>query len=336
VQIGVLGNRESWYVADIDRACRARGHESRRIDFRSLTAWEGEAPAEPQAEWTRSTDQEGCAVIGPRMSAVRAFEDAHSRRGSAGASPSQSEDRDLTTLDALIVRTMPPGSLEQVVFRMDVLARLEAQGVLVINSAKAIECAVDKYLATSKLAADGLPVPQTVVCQDSEAAMEAFDALGGDVVVKPLFGAEGRGIVRVSDPDLAFRTFRTLERIQSVLYLQRFVEHEGYDVRVLVLDGVILGAFKRRSPSDFRTNMARTATGESHDLTDDECELATRAVRVTGATFGGVDLLYDRSGACYVLEVNAVPGWRAFQRVTGVDVAARLTQWLESQTTAKR
>ena len=61
--------------------------------------------------------------------------------------------------------------------------------------------------------------------------------LGGDVVVKPLFGAEGRGIVRVSDPDLAFRTFRTLERIQSVLYLQQFIEHKGFDVRILVLDG---------------------------------------------------------------------------------------------------
>ena len=231
---------------------------------------------------------------------------------------------------------MPPGSLEQVVFRMDVLARLETAGVLVVNGPKAIECAVDKYLATSKLAAEGLPVPRTIVCQDTEAAMEAFDALGGDVVVKPLFGAEGRGIVRVSDPDLAFRTFRTLERIQSVLYLQQFIEHEGYDIRVLVLDGEIIGAFKRRNTSDFRTNMARSATGEVHDLTDNERDMAVRAVRVTDATFGGVDLLYDRSGECYVLEVNAVPGWKAFARVTGIDVAAKLIEWLSLKTAAKR
>src|SRR5690606_26294313 len=200
---------------------------------------------------------------------------------------------DLTRLDAVIVRTMPPGSLEQVVFRMDLLARLESAGVRVINPPKAIECAVDKYLATSKLAAGGLPVPSTMVCQDAEGAMEAFGVLGGDVVVKPLFGAEGRGIVRVSDPDLAFRTFRTLERIQAVLYVQQFVEHEGFDIRVMVLDGAIVGAMKRRSPADFRTNVARSAVGEPHELTDAEADLALRAAKTTGATFAGIDLLYD-------------------------------------------
>ncbi len=302
MDIGVLGNRESWYVEDVARACRERGHSARRIDFRGLLAME----------------QTGrpCSVAGygePIDAAV-----------------------DLAALDAVIVRTMPPGSLEQVVFRMDLLARLEARGVTVVNSPKAIECAVDKYLATSRLAAGGLPVPETVVCQDAEAALEAFGQLGGDVVVKPLFGAEGRGIVRVSDPDLAFRTFRTLERIQAVLYLQRYVEHEGYDVRVLVLDGRVLGAFKRRSGSDFRTNMARSATGEPHETTERERELSLQAARITGAAIGGVDLLYDRCGRCYVLEVNAVPGWRAFQKVTGVDVAGQMVEWLEEQINAKR
>jgi ribosomal protein S6--L-glutamate ligase len=247
-------------------------------------------------------------------------------------SASEDASYELSSLDAVVVRTMPPGSLEQVVFRMDALARLEARGVRVLNPPKAVECAVDKYLATSKLAAEGLPVPPTVVCQDAETALEAFQHLGGDVVVKPLFGAEGRGIVRVSDPDLAFRTFRTLERIQAVLYVQQFVEHEGYDVRVLVLDGAVLGAFKRRSLNDFRTNISRSANGEPHELTDEEIDLALRAVRVTGTILGGVDLLYDRSGRCFVLEVNAVPGWRGFQKVTGLDVASRIVGWLETAT----
>lgn len=299
MNVGVLGNRDSWYVADIERACRARGHRARRLEFRTLLAADGMASAGFPVE---ASEPEG-------------------------RSP-------LDALDAVIVRTMPPGSLEQVVFRMDVLARLETVGVAVVNPPRAIECAVDKYLATARLAAAGLPVPETIVCQDADSAMAAYQALGGDVVVKPLFGAEGRGIVRVSDPDLAFRTFRTLERIQAVLYLQRFVEHEGYDVRVLVLGGLVLGGFKRRSPHDFRTNMARSAIGESHELTDDERQMALSAVQVTGALFGGVDLLYDRGGRCFVLEVNAVPGWQAFRRVTGVDVADRLIEWLERRLAA--
>src|SRR5207249_6795759 len=132
---------------------------------------------------------------------------------------------DLTEFNAVIIRTMPPGSLEQVVYRMDVLARLEGAGVVVLNSAKSVECAVDKYLTTARLEAAGLPVPATVVCENSEDALAAFERLGSDVVVKPIFGSEGRGILRVSDPDLALRTFRTLERLQAVLYLQQFVDH---------------------------------------------------------------------------------------------------------------
>ncbi len=138
-----------------------------------------------------------------------------------------STDDSLNEYDALIVRTMPPGSLEQVVYRMDALAALEAAGVLVINPAKSVECAVDKFLTTHRLQRAGLPVPRTVVCEDAEAAMLAFSELGGDVVVKPLFGSEGRGIVRVSDPDLAWRTFRALERINAVLVSARVHRPSG-------------------------------------------------------------------------------------------------------------
>jgi hypothetical protein len=85
----------------------------------------------------------------------------------------------LDRLGAVLVRSMPPGTLEQVVFRMDALARLEAAGVAVINSAKAIETAVDKYLATARLQAEGLLVPATAVCQTATQAAVAFEELGG-------------------------------------------------------------------------------------------------------------------------------------------------------------
>jgi ribosomal protein S6--L-glutamate ligase len=226
--------------------------------------------------------------------------------------------------DVILVRTMPPGSLEQVVFRMDLLGRLETAGTKVINSPKSLECAVDKYLTTARLQSDGLPIPATIVCEHEDDAMAAFTELGGDVVVKPLFGSEGRGIVRVTDPDLAHRTFRTLMRLNSVLYLQRFIDHGGFDVRILVLDNEVVGGMRRRSSNDFRTNVARDAVAEQHQPTPLEMDLALRATGTTGAFIAGVDLLYDAEGRCYVIEVNAVPGWQAFGRVTGVDVATVL------------
>lgn len=263
------------------------------------------------------------------QTALLNFERLSARVGPAGSSFAEGP-LNLAEFQAAIVRTMPPGSLEQVVYRMDVLARLQAAGLQVLNSPRALECAIDKYLTTARLAAAGLSVPETAVCEDADSAMEAFAALGGDVVVKPIFGSEGRGIVRVSDPDLAFRTFRTLARIQAVLYLQRFIDHAGFDVRVLVLDGKIVGGMRRRASGDFRTNVARSAQPEAHAPSDLEREWAFRSAAAVEARFAGVDILYDREERGYVIEVNAVPGWRAFQRVTGIDVAALVIHSLES------
>jgi ribosomal protein S6--L-glutamate ligase len=232
----------------------------------------------------------------------------------------------LAGFDAVIVRTMPPGSLEQVVFRMDVLQRLQAKGVRVLNPPRALEMCVDKYLASACLEAAGLPVPPTVVCQDSDTALEAFTRLGGDVVVKPLFGSEGRGMVRVSDPELAWRTFRTIERTQGVLYLQQMIGHPGWDLRVFVLGGRVLTAMRRHARDGWRTNIAQGGRGELVSLTADEERLALRAADAARTLAAGVDLLPGPDGTLYVLEVNAVPGWRALAPVTGVDVACELVR----------
>jgi RimK family alpha-L-glutamate ligase len=225
---------------------------------------------------------------------------------------------------AVLVRTMPPGSLEQVVFRMDLLHAAEARGVRVLNPPRALEACVDKYLATVRLESAGLRVPPTFVCQDADTALEAFERLGGDVVVKPLFGSEGRGMVRVNDPELAWRTFNTLERTQAVLYLQMFIRHPGWDLRAFVLNGRVLAAMRRTANGDWRTNVAQGATAEPARLELAQAELAVRAASAVGAVAAGVDLLPGTDGEWYVLEVNAVPGWRALAPVTGIDVAAEL------------
>lgn len=298
MKLGILANEGSWYWSDLSRAASGLGHVAERFDFSRLSAACGQGTGSD-------------------------FGAPYQIRSDVGESIQM-----LSTFDAVVIRTMPPGSLEQVVFRMDVLARLEAAGIPVVNSPRSVECAVDKFLTTCRLAAAGVPVPRTVTCQDSEAAMHAFGLLGGDVVIKPVFGAEGRGICRVSDPDLAFRTFRTLERIGSVLYLQEFLQHPGFDIRVLVLGGQVIGAMRRYAGQDFRTNVACSGRTEVHTATPEEVRLAVAAVDATGADFAGVDLLFDDTGRCVVLEVNAVPGWQAFQRTTGIDVAVRFMNWL--------
>jgi ribosomal protein S6--L-glutamate ligase len=234
----------------------------------------------------------------------------------------------LNEFDAALVRSMPPASLEQVVFRMDALAQLEQVGVPVVNRPKAIEAAVDKYLATARLQAAGLLVPPTIACQTTAGAISAFHALGGDVVVKPLFGGEGRGITRVSDAAVARRVFATLTQLGSVLYVQKFLPHDGVDWRLLVVGDHVLG-MKRVNPDDWRTNISLGARPAPLEVTAQWAQVARRAAEAVGADVAGVDLLPARDGRVYAIEVNAVPGWRALAEVTGIDVSAMLLHFLE-------
>lgn len=238
-----------------------------------------------------------------------------------------SEPPDWFSTDVAIVRTMPPGSLEQVVFRMDALHMLERRGTYVFNSPRSLELCIDKYLATAILDNAGLPVPRTVMCQTAEAALNAFETLGNDVVVKPVFGSEGRGILRVSDRELAWRVFRALERTHQTIYVQEFIAHPGWDCRVFLLGGRVV-ACMRRYHSDWRTNVARGAKGEAFVPPDGVIDLAGRAADAAGVAVAGVDLLLGPDDRWYILEINAVPGWRAIAKACEIDVADRIVTWL--------
>jgi ribosomal protein S6--L-glutamate ligase len=258
------------------------------------------------------------------------FEQCHSHSTTAGISL-HCGDHHLRDFETLLIRTMPPGTLEQVVTRMDQLAGVEAQGVRVLNPPRSLECAVDKYLTTQRMALSGLPVPRTVICEDAETALAAFEQLGRDVIVKPLFGSEGRGIMRVSDSELALRAFRTLERLGAVIYQQEFVSGPGFDLRILLLDQQLIGSMKRTpKDGDFRANISQQGTGIAHTPTDREMHLAIAAARVTGCIFAGVDLMYDHRDEPLVIEVNAVPGWRGLQNACQINVLEKLFQWIES------
>lgn len=241
----------------------------------------------------------------------------------------------LRDLDAILVRTMAPGTLEQVVFRMDVLGQLEAAGTVVVNPARAVEAAVDKYLATARLAAAGLRVPRTRVCQTVAEALEAFDELGRRVVIKPLFGSEGRGITRIEDPAIMLRAAKLLTQLGAVVYLQEFLPHDGCDLRLLVVGEKVLG-IRRHNPGDWRTNVSRGAATEPLEVTARLAELAARSARAVGAVLAGVDLLPARDGDLYAIEVNAVPGWRAVARTLGVDVARLVLDHVEAAVAEKR
>lgn len=255
--------------------------------------------------------------------------------GGGSASRFRAGEIRLDEFDAILVRSMPAGSLEQVIFRMDVLGRLHDSGTVVLNPPRSLETAIDKYLTTARLAEAGLPTPRTIVVQTSDAAMEAFEALGRDVILKPLFGSEGKGLGRLTDPDVAFRTFRLLERLGSALYLQEYVDHPGFDLRILLV-GDEAFAIRRRHENDWRTNLSRGAVAEAVDPSEEELDLARQAAAIVGAPLAGIDILQDRDGRRYVLEANAVPGWKGVASAYEIDVAVRVLSVAERLVESRR
>ena len=158
--------------------------------------------------------------------------------------------------------------------------------------------------------------------------MNGFEKLDGDVVIKPLFGSEGRGIMRVSNVDLALRAFKMLEQLGAVIYLQRFIEHEGFDYRLLVIGERVLG-IRRRNNTDWRTNVSRGAVAEPLELDEHLVSIARTAATAVSAPLAGVDVLPSRDGRFLVLEVNAVPGWKALSTTLDTDVAGLVLRYLE-------
>jgi RimK family alpha-L-glutamate ligase len=251
----------------------------------------------------------------------------------AGGGPGlASRGQSLDEQDAVIVRIIPRGSLEQTVFRMDALHLLAAQGVRVLNPAHAIERTVDKLYTSALLAAGGLPTPPTVACERSDDALAAFHALGGDVVLKPLFGSMGHGLVRIGDEELAYRVFKALEVERAIYYLQRFIPTAASgsrDIRAFVLGGRVLAAIERRAEG-WRANVATGARCTPLRLTPDQEAHCLAAAAAVGAELAGVDLLHSLGGEPFVVEVNGVPGWQGLQATTELDIAGEIVAYLES------
>ena len=297
MHVVVLSARTGWHTDELCRALSARGHVGVVLPYEALLARMG-----------RGTGATGGPSDSLTAQGVSIFD-----------------------ADAVFARIIPSGTLEQIIYRVDALHWIEDRGVTVVNSPRAIERAVDKFYTSALLREAGLPTPETVVCERAADALSAVEAFG-DVVIKPIFGSMGLGLVRVSDVEVARRVLRPLEQSRAVFYVQRWVEHGGRDLRAFVVGGRVVGAIERLATAgEWRTNVSLGGRAAAVTLPDEWSALAVRAAGVVGADYAGVDLLPSMDGRVFVLEVNGIPGWEGLQRATGIDVAASLVALLESR-----
>ncbi len=229
----------------------------------------------------------------------------------------------------VLVRGIPGGTLEQVILRLDVLHMLRHMGVTVYNDARAIEWTVDKAMTSFLLKHAGIPTPATWVCESEQQARAIImreASRGCPLVCKPLFGSQGTGVKLLNSPsDLASE-----EVFGGVYYLQAYVdrgENDWYDWRVFVINGRARAAMIRRG-SGWITNRAQGARCEAVTIGGELQSLAEAAAGAVDVDYAGVDLMRDRHGQLYVIEVNGIPAWKGLQEVCLVDIGGCLVDHL--------
>lgn len=228
--------------------------------------------------------------------------------------------------DGVFVRGVPGGSLDEVVFYLDILHALKACGIPVYNDGRAIERSVDKALTSFLLQHAGIPTPATWVMRDRDDAMALVrDELkhGHQVVSKPLFGSQGIGLQRLSKlSDLSGLVNN------GIYYLQRFIggsDASSYDWRVFVIDGQSV-AVMRRVGSSWLNNVAQGARCEKASPDDAMVQMAEAAIKALDMNYGGVDIIRDEQGNYSVIEVNSIPAWKGLQSVCDENIANLLAR----------
>jgi ribosomal protein S6--L-glutamate ligase len=226
--------------------------------------------------------------------------------------------------DVMITR---PSVIREVDLSISIIRQMEMMGMQVFNSSSSILDAKNKLKTAQILAHYNIPVPKTVVVRWSQYVDDAVKLVGGmPVIVKTPFGSYGQGVTIVESK----RGLKsTLDWKENIMYMiQEFVKYsKGQDIRVFVVGGKIVGTMMRKArKGEFRSNIELGGKSSIVEITEEEKDIALRAVQALDLDYGGVDLIRSKNGPV-VLEVNSNPGFKELEKATGVDIAGIIVEY---------
>ena len=226
--------------------------------------------------------------------------------------------------DGVFVRSISAGTLEQITFRLGLLHALRESGVRVWNDARAIERCVDKSQTTFLLHRNGIATPRTRVCETLAHAREYTEALERSLVLKPLFGSQGKGIARIEQQG----ELPAPEAVDHMYYMQDYVApRDGVfeDWRVLATRYRVVAAMTRQG-TNWVTNIHQGGKARAHAPEKEMIDISMAAMRAVDADYAGIDLIRSADGRLQVLEVNSNPAWRGLQAVAEVNIAEAIAE----------
>lgn len=237
------------------------------------------------------------------------------------------KDRELDDFDAVIPRI----GASITFYGLAILRQFEMMGVYAMNESVAIGRSRDKLRALQILSRKGIGLPRTTFGYSTQMSTDLIKLVGNaPLVLKLLQGTQGKGVVLAETNQAAESVIEAFREVQTHILVQEFVkEARGQDIRCFVIDGKVVASMLRTAKKgEFRSNIHKGGTSEIVKITPEERDTAIKSAKAMGLNVAGVDLLRSASGP-KVMEVNSSPGLEGIEKITGVNIASLLIEFIE-------
>lgn len=244
------------------------------------------------------------------------------------------QGKPLENFDAIIPRIGASNTF----YGTAVVRQFEIMGVFTTNESQAISRARDKLRCLQILARQGIGLPVTGFAHSTKDIEGLIEIVGGaPLVIKLLEGTQGIGVVLAETHQAAKSVIEAFRGLEANILVQEFIkEAGGADIRCFVIGEKVVAAMKRQGAAgEFRSNLHRGGTASKIRLTPEERSTAIRAAKAMGLRIAGVDMLRSNHGPV-VMEVNSSPGLEGIEMATGIDVAAKVIEYVEKNAKPKK
>jgi len=210
-------------------------------------------------------------------------------------------------------------------------ASLEFMDVPVLNKFFVANQCGNKMFMTLMLKKYNVPTPKTYFSFSSESALENIEKIGYPLVIKPVIGSWGRGVMQIKDKDTADALFEIRDITDSphdrIFYLQEVINRPPRDIRVITIGDEPIAAMYRKSSGGFKTNIALGADPELCEITKEIEDVAIKASKAMGGGILGIDIMEDEKRGFVVHEVNNTVEFKGLSKVSKRNIPKEMVEF---------
>ena len=208
---------------------------------------------------------------------------------------------------------------------------LEFMDVPVLNKFDVASVCGNKMFMTLLLKKKNIPTPKTYFSFSSESASENLEKVGYPLVIKPIIGSWGRGVMPIKDKDTMDAVFEIRDITDSphdrIYYMQEVINRPPRDIRVITIGDDPVAAMYRKSSGGFKTNIALGADPELCEITNEIEDLASKASKAMGGGILGIDMMEDDKKGIVVHEVNNTVEFKGLAKVAQRNIPREMIEF---------